>query len=362
MEKVDNKTHERQVELMKKRFDVDEEKKIVKLDLHYESVDEILETNIDAYVPTFDRSKFERIKEVITDFPTEYKVDINMKIDDYKGLKPEDVMDGFNDAVELTHYDGGRQHKKKWIQIVFLLIAGILILSLIGRDIIFNILNLNESGSSVLREVLDITSWVFVWQAVSLMFLSPTESRLISLTLVKRLNQLSFLDKNGKVVASEHYLDSYSGTAKERKARKLGKYLLLITGAAFFGLGTYNMIEFFFLIPSAVSIGADSEMPAISIIISLFFLSIYMSVVIIEILGGLSAISAFTGKLGKMYRFVFSFGIISLLLEIATIVVAVYNNDGSIVPAVVGSIVSLGYMVGAILIMLTREKPAKKKS
>ena len=37
------------------------------------------------------------------------------------GYKPEELLDGFNDAVELTHYSGNRAHKKKWVQIVFLL-------------------------------------------------------------------------------------------------------------------------------------------------------------------------------------------------------------------------------------------------
>ena len=83
MEKVDIKLQRRRLELMKKRFDVDEENKIVKLDLHYDHIDELLDTNVYANVPSFDREKFGKIKEFITDFPIEYKVDVNMYVDDY---------------------------------------------------------------------------------------------------------------------------------------------------------------------------------------------------------------------------------------------------------------------------------------
>ena len=73
----------RRHELMKKRFDVDEENKIVKLDLHYESVDEVLDEHLDTKVASFNREKFAAIQDIVSDFPLEYKVDVGIKIDDY---------------------------------------------------------------------------------------------------------------------------------------------------------------------------------------------------------------------------------------------------------------------------------------
>lgn len=78
---------------MKKRFDVDEQNKIVKLGLYYDKADDVLESNINTKVPTFNRDKFGRIKEIISDFPQEYKADGNVKIDDYQDYKPQDVLD-----------------------------------------------------------------------------------------------------------------------------------------------------------------------------------------------------------------------------------------------------------------------------
>ena len=44
MERIDSKLQRRQLELMKKRFDVDEENKIVTIDLYYDKVDDVLQS------------------------------------------------------------------------------------------------------------------------------------------------------------------------------------------------------------------------------------------------------------------------------------------------------------------------------
>lgn len=358
MDKVDSKLHRRQVALMKKRFDVDEVNKVVKLDLSYDDVNEVLQSNIDTYVPTFDREKFGKIKEVISEFPQEYKADLNIKIKDYGEVKPTELMDGFNDAVELTHYSGNREHKKKWIQITFLLIAGILLLNIMAKGLIENWLGLSETGTSVFKEVFDITSWVFIWEAVSLLFLSPSEDRTISLTLAHRLRHVAFLDKDNKVLVQEDYRDSYADTAKERKLRSVGKYALLITGAAFFALGVSNLITFFSTLPTYFVV--DAEDGAIAIIFNVVMALISLSIIIFEALGGFAAISAFTGK-GRMYRTVLPFGIIAVIVEGLALAVYAYLGASLVLP-IVGFAVAILYVLGAIFLIITKDKESEKVS
>ena len=360
MEKIDSKTNRRQVELMKRRFDVDEEKKIVKMDVYYDVADDVLDANLDTKVPSFNREKFGRIKELISDFPNEYKVDLNIKIDDYQNYKPEEIMDGFNDAVELTHYTGNKEHKKKWIQITFLLIAGIMLLNIMARGVLTNWLGLSENGTNVFKEVFDITSWVFIWEAVSLLFLSPSETRVISLTLAHRLGQVSLLDKNGKVLVSEDYRESYISTAKEKELRSVGKYMLLITGAAFLGLAINNIIGMIIDLPTFFDTSeVDPEGMPIFIAIAVIATIISGAAAIFEALGGLAAISAFTGKVGRLYRLVLPFGIIVFAVTTLDVVYGAMNNS-SVVAGVIGLIISIIYIVGAIFLMVTKDKePAK---
>ena len=361
MEKIDSKLHRRQFELMKKRFDVDEQNKIVKLDLYYDKADDVLESNIDTKVPTFNRDKFGRIKEIISDFPQEYKADVNIKIDDYQDYKPQDVLDGFNDAVELTHYSGNREHKKKWIQITFLLLAGIVLLTLLARGLIEN-LQLSENGTTVFKEVFDIASWVFIWEAVSLMFLSPSEDRIVSLTLARRLHVVSFLDKNNKPVAKEHYLDSYALTAKERKLRIIGKYSLLVSGAAFLALGILDFASVFTDLPGsiqAINDAAGTPEQSLLVTMTVIFSVIQLLAALFETLGGFAAISAFIGK-GRFYKMVLPFGIITFIFHSVIIVLSIIYQS-SFISSAIGLLIAVAYLLGAIFLLVTREKVLKKK-
>ena len=351
MERIDSKLQRRQLELMKKRFDVDEENKIVTIDLYYDKVDDVLQSNLDTKVPTFNRGKFDQIKDLISDFPSEYRSDINFKFDDYQDYKAEEVLEGFNDAVELTHYLGNKEHKKKWIQITFLLIAGILILYFLAQGVISTWFGLGEIGSSVVKEAIDITSWVFIWEAVSLMFLSPSESRVVSLTLAYKLRRVSLLDNKGNVLVSEDYRDSYALTAKERKLRVFGKYALLISGAAFFGLGASNLINYFVTLKATIESG-------VAYLISYTILS--GALIAFEILGGLAAMSAFAGKGGRIYKMALPFGIVVFLINVLLLIVTIYSRR-NIVTAVIGTLISTAYLLGVIVLKITRDKSSEEK-
>ena len=360
MEKIDSKLQRRQLELMKKRFDVDEEKKTVKLALHYEKASDILDTSLDSKIPTFDRSKFDYIKDTISDFRPDYKTDLSIQIDDYEGYKADEIIEGFNDAVELTHYSGNREHKKKFVQVTFLIIAGVLLLNIIANGYVIDWFGFSEIGTSVFKEVLDISSWVFIWEAVSLMFLRPSEDRLISLTLAHKLKQVNFLNKKGEVVAKEDYSDSYADTAKERKLRIVGKYALLLSGAAFFALGAINLFNFIYSIPTYISLFQIADGDVGFIVLVSAFVSIDALVVTFEVLGGIAAISAFTGKIGKLYKLALPFGILSFVLEVAGLVIGIIMGM-SFVNSILGAVIATAYLFGVIALMITKEKLKKKQ-
>ena len=360
MDRIDSKTQRRQLELMKKRFDVDEENKIVQLNLTFDTADELLEKNIDSKVPTFDRGKFEEITDTISDFPFDYKTDLNIKINDYQDYDSKELVDSLNDAVELNQYSGNKEHRKKWIQITFLLIAGIMILNIMAKGFLDNWLGLEETTASVFREVFDITSWVFIWQAVSLMFLSPTITRRISMTLARRLNKVSLRDKDGNTLQEVDYFDLYQNTINEKKARTFGKYALLISGAAFLALAISNIISVVFSIPDLVAMvqsETEGESIAMLIIVEVIFLTIEVAGALFEALGGVAAMGLFVGKKGKTHKMVLPFGIIVFLLLTTSLVLSIVKVQISFA-AIAGEVIALLYLAGAVCLILTRDKAA----
>ena len=87
-----NEREQEQIDLLKKYYEIDDEKRIIKVVLHYESVDEILLCDIESINhPQFDESLLRKISDLFASFPLEYKVDICLKIDDYKGFDPKDI-------------------------------------------------------------------------------------------------------------------------------------------------------------------------------------------------------------------------------------------------------------------------------
>lgn len=355
MAKEENKQHSRQVELMKKRFNVDEEKKLVDLTLNYESANDVLITNLDTKVPTFDRDKFGRIKEIISEFPIDYKVNLDITIKDYNGYKPEEMLEGFNDAVELTVYSGEKDHRKKWLQTTFLLIAGILVLFFIANGVIQNWGGITPTAAEVLREVLDISAWVFVWQAVSLAFLTPSEDRLVSLALKHRLNYVILRDKESKITAKERYSDSYNATAKEYKLRTFSRYSLLISGATFFALGSANVLTLIMdIFRASQTISNDTGNIGVAVVVNIIIYSITLSLIITEILGGLAAISVYTGRLGKLSKLVMPFGITVFVLQIVALVIGILVSAITFTQ-VLGAIVAALYLFGALILRFKKQ-------
>lgn len=359
MNKNENKQQLRQVELMKKRFNVDEEKKLVDLTLNYETASEVLITNLDTKVPTFDRDKFGRIKEIISEFPNDYKVNLDITIQDYEGYKPEEMLEGFNDAVELTIYSGNKDNRIKWLKTIFLMIAGILVLFFIANGIIQSWAGISATAAEVLREVLDISAWVFVWQAVSLAFLTPSEDRIISTTLKYRLNNVILRDKNSKITSKERYSDSYDATAREDRLHLFGRYSLLVSGAAFFALGSVNFLVFLTDIYNAIKTTYEQTgNAAAAIIVNVILASITLTVVAFEILGGLAAVSIYTGRTPKLQKLALPFGITTFALQTMLLIVSIIFSHVT-VSGVVGVIVSAMYLFGVIVFSIRRKAKAK---
>ena len=104
----------------------------------------------------------------------------------------------------------------------------------------------------------------------------------------------------------------------------------------------------------------DAEDGAIAIIFNVVMALISLSIIVFEALGGFAAISAFTGK-GRMYRTVLPFGIIAVIIE--GLALAAYAFLGfSLVMPIIGLIVAILYVLGAIFLIVTKDKESEKVS
>lgn len=161
--KIDEATAgKRQIELLKQRYDVDEENKIISISLRYDKVSDIVMTNVGKKeYPQFDPSVFENIENLFDDFPMNYQAEIKFDIADYEGFEPNKIMTSFNDSLELTQYSARRHRKNKWLIATIMTLVGVVFLFLLAMGQINGWFG-EGVNEEVITEIIDIIGCVFI--------------------------------------------------------------------------------------------------------------------------------------------------------------------------------------------------------
>ncbi len=289
----------RQLAILEKYHDIDYEKRTIDLELHYNKISDILESDVSTKnYPKFKREILQRASEVIDGFPIDFKVNLKLKIDDLEGYKTDEVMESFKDSLEMFHYAVYREKNRNWILAsIFTVIAALLLFFRI-----FAAKNSMIEENGVVYEILDIIAWVFLWEAVTIIFLSPSELKEISFKLARRLLSISLLNKNDEIISYTSHEDLTLNWIDDSQKESTGRLVLLISGAACFATGVVNLVSVFkdlyeFLSSEMFTFGP--LLVAISVVSMLikFFLAILF------IIGGIGAISTFSDR-GPFKKFV----------------------------------------------------------
>jgi hypothetical protein len=351
----ENPVNQRQIELLKKRYEVDEERKLVFVELSYEKASDILlSDSLELKSPEIDPNIINRISDIVKRIPLGYKIDVKLKIEDYEEYAADKILEAFNDAIELNHYSSYNDRKKSALQIAFLLIGGIAFLMLMVTLSTHNWIN-EGSTKTIIVEIIDIVAWVFIWEAASILFLSPSEDRMQSIRYRTKLHEISLVDKEGKTLVHEDTEKLFSNWAEETKVHKVEKYALLIGGAGLICIGIAGSISAIGVISGIDWSTSEYSLPMtiVSVIISAF----------ISIFGGFVALSAYTKK-GRLQKYLTLFGILNSIVVIMQILFYIFvdvKTGGVSVRSVISTffsiIFNIFYMVGFFShLRLTRGK------
>ncbi len=315
-----NPVRARQIELLKKYYEVDEERKTAKVVLTYDKVGELLTTDYSSSAhPEFNSDILTRVSEVISRIPLGYKIDLQFAINDYEGYQANAIMESFNDAVELRHYSVLGERRRNGLRIALLLVTGIVSLIFMiagGSAGWFG----NDATKDLITEVIDIIGWVFIWEAVSIMFLSPSEERMQSVKLRTHVNSIAFVDGKHKQLLLEEKCETvFKQWAEESNIKKLSKEMLLVAGSGFLAIAVSSLIS---NIAEITRMG-DQYSP--------LFICFYALLLVLSFLvmctAGIGAISSYVGH-GPFKKYVGFFGAASLVLSILSIVFSLVGTDG----------------------------------
>lgn len=228
--------------LLEKYFNIDQTKRIATINLHYEQASDILNLTHSKDNYLINDDVINSTNDLIKMIPSKYKVEINLTIDDYMGYDKKQILSAFNDTIEMNYYQREQLSKYRNLKVGFLVAIGVLLLAAMVY-IKLNITDSNNISSNIIPEVIDITAWVFIWEAVTVAFLSKLDLPFDSRLLLVRVRKLNIIENN-TITQTLDIVKESSKWDYTSRVKKLVNILYLFTGIVFFTLGAHGIIKF----------------------------------------------------------------------------------------------------------------------
>ena len=236
----------RNIEVLKKYYPVDEAENTVTAQFQYDTAADLLDTQMNpGRSPQIRPELLEKIQDTISRTPMPYRLKVELKVDDLQENKPESVMDAFRDEIELMRFSKRANNRNMFFLSALLAIAGYFIL---GMMVVAESLGWFGSDfiASISEEVVDIAGWVFLWEAVTILFLESSERSVSDPGIRKRIASVSLLNSKGAVLASHSHDELFRAWGWMDNLQTIARHGLLLSGCGFiiFGLnGFFYMLH-----------------------------------------------------------------------------------------------------------------------
>lgn len=299
----------RQIEILSKYYDVDLENRVITLELCYDKVTDMFD---DAVVTTkhfkFKNEILQRISQIMDTFPLEFKINLQFKINDYEGYDKDEIISAFKDSLEMFHYRIHRVKSSRLLEAVILALVSMAIL-------FFRLFALNNNlieENFMVSEMLDITAWVFLWQAVTILFLTPDEYREISFKIITRLNLVSLYEKD-KLIQQISQDEIQRHWVQITKVERTSRRIMILSGAFALATGVMSIVNYLQIF---ITLSVFDVYSFVALAFSVFVQGM------ITIFGGIGAISIYREK-GPFQKFVPVCAVLFLIIDVLLIALAI---------------------------------------
>ena len=330
--------NKRQIELLEKYYNIDNENKIISIDLHYQKVSDILltnEGNINYFL--FKNEIIETVNNAIKRTPRDFKINIVFDIEDYENYNPKQIIESFNDTIELGQYSARRGKQLKNLIASILILVGIILLffMIIGKNN-----NWFEEGikSDIISEVIDIAAWVFIWEAVTMIFLEQPEQNKFALKIRRKVVQITMLKKgNNEPLYLENTNSIFNNWEGESKIKSVGRNCLLISSSAYLFLALFDIYSLCkYLLANDLTIFTIATLIIFTIISSG-----------VSILAGLGGLFKYIGKKNVLANFVRPYAIfLSIIIIINIIINSIDFNYFGLLSIIPSFLINILYIIG----------------
>lgn len=336
----------RRVELLRKYYEVDDEAKIVRLSFHYEKAKDMLYTDVgDIHHPQLSPDLLNKLNELIPSLPIGYKIDVNFHIQDYQGYDPHTLLETFNDSLEWKQYVYMRQRKRTWLKATMMIVVGLLLLLLLVLGPIYGWFG-NGIENDIVSEVIDISGTVFIWEAVTMLFIERPEDNILGLRIRRRVSSIGFYDGESDVsFVKEKSSDVFENWDEGGRLVRFASWATLLSSAALIGMSFANVFIIYSIfnttslhLPQAILLTVFSVLETVCLFVA-----------------GVGGLCKYSGLNNRFTRFVGPYAFVLLAIIIALVIAsAVTMNPKIILSSIFSLIINLFYIAGYLIDRFSR--------
>ena len=180
-------------------FDIDKNKKIAHVKLHFAAPSEIFDLSYDTKTPIMSDDFFSWITYCFDMIPSTYKIDLSVTFDDMQGWDAKTLDDIFRKNV-LAEYKTSIQTQIKQNRLAFALI-GIGALLFVAMMLMNHFWTSASFWKDIVSYVADIATTVVFWEAMTILFVHSKENRSARSALAERFATITFSDTENNKIA-----------------------------------------------------------------------------------------------------------------------------------------------------------------
>ena len=185
-------------ELLSQYYDLDNENQIATINLYYDKVSDVFIKNYNQNKkPTINEEVFENIKKSAEKIPLVYTLKIRFIFNNLEDFFLDELKEDFYSYLAINDYYANKLifHKSKLSLAILLIGVLFLVLNALlkGFDLI---INFSKAWQEIISEILDITAWVFVWEAVTIFYFERNGIKAKVASLRLRVHDIEFIKAN----------------------------------------------------------------------------------------------------------------------------------------------------------------------
>ena len=229
---------EREINILSRYFTIDKAKKSRTINLYFDFSEDLLENSHQKEENRFFSPDVRsEIQNDLAKRPSTYRADIVLRVKDYGNRPPETLNNKLNDSFSRMGYSHQSSRKNTWFAATRLILFGLATLYLRYFLQTQGILNDQTTNREIIKEIRDTTATVFIWEAVSILLVTPSEDTLVNVSSIRKIKSISFADQEGNILlvySSGKAKGKYRPLASFKKGARIG---LLVAGGGLWGMG-----------------------------------------------------------------------------------------------------------------------------